>query len=136
MALKWNQQLASGIETIDEQHKKILHLLDKLVTANKTPGDTENLMNALAEFNRALEEHFDFEENLLAESDYRDLKRHQAGHDEIAETLRGITTSVMLDESQIAPEMIDRVIRWFEDHLTSEDTRYFKSVKKSMTSPK
>ena len=133
MALKWNKELSSGIEAIDLQHQHILELLDLLVIANKSPDNKERLIHSLEEFNKAIQEHFEFEEDLLAKSGYRDLKRHIAGHEEIAETLNSITMSVMFDESGISSEMINRVIRWFEEHLTSEDTRYFKSVKKSLS---
>ena len=133
MSLKWNQELSSGIEAIDRQHQQILHLLEQLVIANQSPDNKERLINSLEEFNKAIQEHFDFEEALLAESGFRDLKRHKAGHEEIAETLNSITMSVMFDDSDISSEMINRVIRWFEEHLTSEDTRYFKSVKKSLS---
>ena len=133
MSVKWNQELSSGIEAIDRQHHQILHLLEQLVIANKSSDNKERLINSLEEFNKAIQEHFDFEEALLAESGFRDLKRHKAGHEEIAETLNSITMSVMFDDSDISSEMINRVIRWFEEHLTSEDTRYFKSVKKSLS---
>lgn len=133
MALKWNKKLSSGIEEIDLQHQRILDLLDKLMIANQSPSDTERLVHSLDEFTKALKEHFDFEEALLAKSGYRDLKRHKAGHEEILETLQGITTSVMLDESDVSNEMINRVVKWFEDHLTSEDPRYFKVVKRSQS---
>lgn len=132
MALKWNKEISSGIDAIDLQHQHILQLLNRLVDANQLPVDSEKLVDALLEFNKAIQEHFNFEEGLLAESGYKDLKRHIEGHNEISATLDGITMSVMLDESNIPHEMIDRVVRWFEDHLTSEDTRYFRSVKESL----
>ena len=132
MALKWNKDLSSGINAIDLQHKHILDLLDRLVIANQSPGDSERLARSLEEFNKAIQEHFDFEEALLAEYGYKDLKRHKDGHKEIAETLHSITMPVMLGESEIPTEMINRVVKWFEEHLTSEDPRYFKTLKKSM----
>ena len=113
------------------QHKHILELLNQLVDANKTPVDSKKLVHSLDEFTKAIQEHFNFEEALLEESGFKDLKRHQAGHKEISETLDSITMSVMLDETDIPQGMINGVLRWFEEHLTSEDPKYFKAVKKS-----
>lgn len=132
MALTWSKALSSGIDQIDLQHKRILDLLNILVVANQSPNDRERLVLALKEFTEAIEEHFEYEEKLLADSGYKNLKRHKAGHEEIAETLNSIMMSVMFDNSDISSEMINRVVRWFEEHLTSEDPKYFKSVKKSL----
>ena len=135
MALTWSDKLSSGIEEIDLQHQRILELLSQLVIANQSPVSKERLILTLKEFTKAIEEHFDYEEALLAKSGYRGLKRHQAGHKEIAETLQSIIMSVIFDESEISNEMINRVVRWFEEHLTSEDPKYFKKVKKTLESP-
>lgn len=132
MALTWSKELSSGIEEIDLQHQHILDLLNQLMIANEPPGDKERLLYSLKEFTKTLDEHFEFEEALLAKSGYKDLKRHKAGHEEIAETLQSIMMSVMFDESDISNEMINRVVRWFEEHLTSEDPRYFKAVQDSL----
>ena len=80
MALKWNKEISSGIDAIDLQHKHILELLNQLVIANQIPVDSEKLAYSLLEFNKAIQEHFTFEEGLLAESGSRALKRPHAGH--------------------------------------------------------
>lgn len=129
MTLKWSKDLSSGIEAIDLQHQRILDLLNQLVIENQSPSDKEKLIQSLKEFTKALEEHFDYEEALLAESGYRGLNRHKAGHEEIAETLQSIMMSVMFDESDISNDLINQVVRWFEEHLTTEDPKYFSGVR-------
>lgn len=131
MALEWTDKLSSGIEDIDAQHRHILDLLKKLVAANTPPIDPKKLIASLTEFTNALREHFIYEEALLDKAGYKDRKRHKAGHEEILETLNGITMSIMLGESDTPKDMINRVTRWFEDHLKYEDTRYFAALKKS-----
>ncbi len=129
MGIEWSRELTSGIDTIDVQHKNIIHLLNLLVTAQTSSTDSDELVSCLINFTRAIEEHFDFEEALLEEYGYRGLKQHKAGHEEISEILNSITLSAMLDEASVFPDLIDNVVKWFEEHLTSEDIKYFKVVK-------
>ena len=131
MGIEWNSDLISGFEEIDLQHKDIIDLLNRLLEANKSSNDPDELVSCLVNFTRAIQEHFDFEEALLAKLGYRGLKQHKAGHQEIAETLNGITLSAMLDEASVSPESINSVVKWFEEHLTSEDLKYFKAIKQS-----
>lgn len=131
MGIEWSHELTSGIDAIEVQHKNIIDLLNLLVAAQKSSTDSDELVSCLINFTRAIEEHFDFEEALLEEFGYRGLKQHKAGHQEISETLNSITLSAMLDEASVSPDLIDNVVKWFEQHLTSEDIKYFKVVKHS-----
>ena len=62
---------------------------------------------------------------------YKGLKNHKYGHDEVLDLLNSLSMSAMLDGRDISQDSINKLVRWFEDHLSSEDTKYFESVKKS-----
>jgi hemerythrin len=129
MIIEWNEEITSGIEEIDRQHKQIISLLNQIVYYYETPESSKELISSLLEFSKVIHEHFDFEEKLLAEYGYKGLKNHKAGHEEISDMINSVIMPAMLDEeADIPAEPIISIVRWFENHLKTEDARYFKSI--------
>lgn len=130
MIIEWNEEITSGIEEIDRQHQQIISLLNKIIYFFEMPDSSKELVSSLLEFSKVIHEHFEFEEKLLAEKRFKDLKNHKAGHEEISDMLNSVIMPAMLDEEvQIPAEPIISIVRWFENHLKTEDARYFESFK-------
>lgn len=130
MIIEWNDEITSGIEEIDRQHKQIISLLNQIVYFYETPDHSKELISSLLEFSKVIHEHFDFEEKLLAEYGFKGLKNHKAGHEEISDMINSVIMPAMLDEEgDIPAQPIISIVRWFENHLKTEDTRYFQSIK-------
>jgi len=128
--IEWNEEIASGIEEIDRQHKQIISLLNQIIYYFETPDSSKELVSSLLEFSKVIHEHFDFEEKLLAEYGFKGLKNHKAGHEEISDLINSVIMPAMLDEEgDIAAEPIINIVRWFENHLRTEDARYFQAIK-------
>jgi len=131
MIIEWNDEITSGIEEIDRQHKQIINQLNQIIYLFESPDSSKGLITCLLEFSKLIQAHFDYEEKLLAEYGYKDLKNHKAGHEEISDLINSVIMPAMLDEdADIPAEPIIRIVRWFENHLKTEDTRYFNSLKK------
>lgn len=128
MTTEWNSTLESGIDEIDAQHKDILVLLDKLINIYTPTGNSYEFTDTFIDFSEAVRKHFAYEEKLLAKSKFKGLKQHKEGHEEISDLLNSISMSIMLDEKNIPFQSIDKVIKWFDEHLKSEDVKYFKNV--------
>jgi hemerythrin len=76
MAIEWQEELATGIEHIDEQHKGIFARFAEFTTAcNDGCANVElvNLMGFLEEYAR---NHFRDEEKAMLEAEYPDLSIH------------------------------------------------------------
>ena len=132
MIIEWNEEITSGIEEIDRQHQQIISLLNQIVYLYETHDSSKKLIFTLLDFSEAIHEHFDYEEKLLAENGFKELKNHKAGHEEISDLINSVLMPVMLnDEGDVPVEPLIRIVRWFDNHLKTEDTRYFRSIKKN-----
>lgn len=132
MIIEWNEEITSGIEEIDRQHKEIISHLNQVVYFFESPDGSMELISSLLEFSKVVHEHFDYEEKLLSEYGLKGLNNHKAGHEEISDILNAVIMPAMLDdESEIPAELIISIVRWIEKHLKIEDTRYFQSIKNS-----
>jgi hemerythrin len=86
--LHWSSDLDTGIESIDQQHRRIVDYLNELSNANSA-GDmavTNHVLNELVDYTVT---HFAFEEELQEKAGYPFLRAHKRVH-EIFTTCGGI----------------------------------------------
>ncbi|MBQ1657740.1 MAG: hemerythrin domain-containing protein, partial [Rhodocyclaceae bacterium] len=63
-ALQWNEVLATGIEEIDDQHKRLLEILNQLRVAAERRERKEATAEVLQQMLDYTIYHFDYEEKL------------------------------------------------------------------------
>jgi diguanylate cyclase (GGDEF)-like protein/hemerythrin-like metal-binding protein len=121
----WNENLMIGIEEIDEQHKTIVRLVNKL--ANSLTQDEEfkieDTFNELAEY---AEFHFKSEEEIwkkyIKEEDL--LITHKNSHDSfLPEVLKLRDKNKDKKFNVIVEEILLFLIRWLAFHIVDEDKR-------------
>jgi hemerythrin-like metal-binding protein len=95
--IAWDGRLNIGQPQIDAQHEAIFALAVKSSDVWRKHGDVEQLQRMTAELHQALEEHFLYEEGVLAELGYEDLAEHRFEH------------QVMLDEMQLIRARVDQM---------------------------
>ena len=79
--IEWTDNLSVGIDSIDEQHKKLVNIINALNDAILS-GESNNLLiqifNNLATYTNV---HFTYEENMFAEFGYPDSVEHKKQHE-------------------------------------------------------
>ena len=75
--LVWKDEYSVGIEAMDDDHKKLLNLINQLQTAVHYYTGKEFEEKALDELVDYTKTHFKREELLLEENDYADLEAHK-----------------------------------------------------------
>ena len=76
----WNNSYSVGVQELDEQHKKIVKMLNKLIEMKDTRVDSEIISNTLIEMKKYASEHFETEEKLMNEYNYPDYLLHKKQH--------------------------------------------------------
>ena len=80
-ALQWNEVLATGIEEIDDQHKRLLEILNQLRVAAERRERKEATAEVLQQMLDYTIYHFDYEEKLLEHAGYELLPLHKRTHE-------------------------------------------------------
>jgi len=129
---EWDTRLETGIEEIDEQHKKLFWRIDHLELAIYNGNAVEELKNTMEYLDSYINEHLEIEEEYLKECSYHDFEGHVSQHEEFralcAELLsryrdKGSDNYLALD--------VDKVLRkWWENHILKMDLAYVPFVKK------
>jgi hemerythrin len=121
----WSEQLSVGIESIDEQHKVLIGMINSLNTAmaqgeaNMMIGD---ILMGLTAYTR---HHFSYEEELFGQYEYPNSIEHKRQHSELIEQISALKDQFELDLSgSIGLEIMQFLKNWLTNHIMKTDKAY------------
>ena len=76
----WRDEYSVNVKQIDEQHQRMLELVNNFHLAVEACTDKDSLQNMLVELADFTRMHFSTEEQLMKEHDYPELNRHHKEH--------------------------------------------------------
>ena len=129
--IQWNKSLETGIELIDEQHKRIVDYINDLRVA-QTKGDRNAVAKTIDDVIDYTQSHFGFEEVLLADAEYPLLNAHKKVHELFIRRVSDLSLRFKNGEDNIAVEMHQLLGRWLINHIQKDDRHYVDSVKAKM----
>jgi len=128
--LIWQHSLDTGIEEIDNQHKRIVEMINDLYDAQQK-GDTKEIRNVLVDLVDYTQSHFSFEETLMEDAGYRFSRAHKRVHELFIRRVEQYRIRFDAGEN-IIQELRDTLSRWLFSHIRSEDAAYSETVKANM----
>lgn len=104
---EWDDSIALGIPTVDEQHKALFGWVN---TLNEAVGDVIwNLITYVTE-------HFGEEERLMLSCNYPGLAAHRKEHDQFVSRLREIQAD-FIDGHEMGVNVLDFMVDWLVCHI-------------------
>lgn len=125
--------LRLGIEQIDEQHKKLVDLTNEfmqLVLSEKETDWKTHVFNTLNGMLNYAQEHFSYEEKIMAETAYAGLEHHKKRHDEFV--MYAVTRFAGFEtmSKDDAVELMNFLKQWLVNHILEDDKAYVKIFQK------
>jgi len=128
--LLWQHDLDTGIEEIDNQHKRIVEMINHLYDAEQK-GDKDEIREVLVDLVDYTQSHFSFEETLMEDAGYRFTRAHKRVHELFIRRVEQYRMRFDAGEN-IVQELRDTLSRWLFSHIRSEDAAYTEVVKANM----
>lgn len=122
--IKWGNRYTTGIGVFDEQHKKIMGLLNQLLSAVKQNGKTEKCRDILNELMPYSATHFDAEEEAMKKFRYPYYKKHCEEHIEIKMKIGELHKKCMKGDKPRTVEILKFISHWMDKHLKNDDINY------------
>ena len=88
--VKWNSFYSVHIDELDEQHKKLIYLINDMYDAMKNGKETDALSSILSELVDYTKYHFDTEEKLFLRYDYPEREAYSKVHDDLARRAKAL----------------------------------------------
>lgn len=127
--IEWAPEMSVGIDIIDEDHKRLIDLLNAYIDAVDADEGVFVFDSLFCEFFDYTGYHFAREEEMMAKAGYPDLEEHRRGHQTIIEQLEGMRRKVMLSVSAgMQDEVRAFLLDWLWVHIMIKDQAYAASL--------
>lgn len=131
MAIEWYDNLETGVQVIDDQHKKIVALINSLqnsLVEGSSSGRVDEILNDLMLYTK---EHFSFEEKLFMEHNFPYQAEHRKEHEELISQVNEFSDKLQLskkngstDSPLLAINLAQFLKQWLVEHIEKEDKLY------------
>jgi hemerythrin len=124
--IEWNDNLATGIELIDEQHKMLLEKLNDISLAIERQQGVDVITKTLDFMMDYTDFHFSDEEKHMKESEYPRIEYHKKMHKEFVDTLQDLVTEYKEDGAtdRLAESVNIFLFNWLVKHIRGVDVAY------------
>ncbi len=120
----WDDKYAVGIKEIDEQHKKLVELINDLNEAIYTGQGCQKLETVFKEVIDYTITHFSFEEDLLRSNDYPDIMAHEKKHKELTKEAMDLQEQFEGGNFLITMQVMNFLKDWLVTHILEIDKKY------------
>lgn len=123
--LEWNENLNVGVDSINEQHKKLVAMVNDLHDAIQKGQAVDVLGKTLDGLIEYTKTHFAYEEKLFADTGYGDAASHKLEHDKLTATVLGVQEKYKAGAGgTLSGEVMDFLKSWLVNHIQGTDKKY------------
>jgi len=122
--LEWKDKYSVGVELIDDQHKKMVAVINQLIEVISSAPDKEKIAEIIKQLVEYKQFHFDTEEKYFKEFNYEEAEEHIAKHREFTVKLGKLQEEFGDDLMGFSFALVDFLEDWLVDHLLTMDQKY------------
>jgi len=129
--IAWCDQLYSiHVDAIDEQHKRLLGMINSLHASVQAGAVHDELSPILKELVTYIAGHLVAEEQLMREVSYPEFTRHKALHAEFTGRIAGILQRLKSGQDFSAYELLSFMKNWWDHHIRQEDIKIGRHIQR------
>ncbi len=129
--IEWEDKFSVGISMIDEEHKKLISIINRAIHAKEHHSNPDEIEDVLIEMNNYALMHFKTEEDYMEEFDYPEYQSHKEEHDNFFIKNMSCFDKVIKGDYQIASEILEYLLQWLAKHIQVTDRQYIDCFKKN-----
>lgn len=124
--LTWEQKHSVGVKELDDQHKKLFEIINRLFDAMQASKDITELNAILADMDDYAHYHFATEEKYFDQFNFEDKEAHTAQHRAFDEKAENFIKKNALGDSTLSFDVLDFLEDWWLGHINNVDKQYTK----------
>lgn len=121
---KWNEELSVGIKSIDEQHKKLIRIINKLYDAMKDRKTQDILREIIKELSIYANTHFSYEQDLFEKHSYPAANSHLIQHQAFTDKISKFENDYKENKLLLSSEIVNFLRDWLIKHIKGMDKKY------------
>lgn len=120
----WKDEYSVGVPVIDDDHKKLLSLINNLQASIHYHTGDEFEKKALDEVVEYTSYHFSREEELMEKSGYPDLEAHKKEHQAMIAKVGSFVAEYEAKGHDVLEGIADYLGQWLITHINGTDQKY------------
>jgi len=124
----WSNSLSVGIDSIDNQHKKLISMINALNDALADGSANDVLAKIFSGLAVYTVKHFAYEEDLFAEHGYAGTVAHKAEHKALLDQVGELKEKMDDGDFMIGVEVMAFLKDWLTNHILKTDMAYAKDL--------
>ena len=132
--LEWDPRFSVRIAEIDQQHKKLIGLINRLHESMQQAGGRDALETAIEELsaqatviNEMVEYssyHFSTEEKYMRQYMYPDFEKHKKEHEYFINKVQTLKSDFDGGQAILSSQIMEFLKNWLSDHILGMDKKY------------
>jgi len=120
----WSDDLSVGVQAFDNQHKRLIALINELHDAMAAGKGSTVLGSILSELADYTAYHFKAEEAIFEKYGYPGLGSHRASHDDLTRKVLDFKSQFEAGKAVLSMEIMKFMTDWLTNHILGEDKAY------------
>ncbi|BBD08792.1 bacteriohemerythrin [Desulfovibrio ferrophilus] len=121
--IEWNDSLKLGVSEIDEQHEKLIALINDLYDAF-TQGKAQDVVdNIVSEAHDYIGYHFSTEQRLMEEHGYPVMDDHIEEHEDYILKSSDYLMASQDSDKNLPQDVLDYLTDWWKSHINGTDRK-------------
>lgn len=119
--ISWKRSFNLGIQVIDDQHKKLIDIINELYEAQKL-GTSQLIINeVISKLEEYTKYHFDMEEEMQHANKYPEISNHKKEHQEFIDKLTLLKRDARNNNLLLSLKTVDYLKDWTINHILGSD---------------
>lgn len=122
--ITWSDTYSVQVSQFDDQHKKLIEMVNDLHDSMKVGKGKEALGKILKSLIQYTAMHFSSEERLMKQHNYPDYEQHKKEHNQLVMKVQDVQKKYLEGSTILSQEVMNFLKEWLRNHIQGEDKKY------------
>ncbi|MBN2008832.1 hemerythrin family protein [candidate division KSB1 bacterium] len=123
-SITWNDRFSVNVSVIDNQHKKLIALMNELFHAMRLGKGSDAIGSVVDGLLDYATEHFEFEEKYFKEFSFPEAAEHIAQHQSFIKRSATFCRKLRSGDARLSIEVMNFMTNWLIEHIMKCDKKY------------
>jgi hemerythrin len=122
--MDWQAAYSVGVLSIDEQHRALIEIINRLHEVMRRGGAADELKGVLNELVTYTRYHFSHEEQMMERCGYPELAEHKRIHSALVGQVEAFQAELAVGRGAVSLQLMTFLKDWLAKHILETDMRY------------
>lgn len=127
--MKWSDDLLIHIDELDDQHRNLFLLINRLIVHKRTNGPREELLDLLHVLSAFAQTHFRSEDHHMADTRYPLASEHHKEHQTFTTSIQHFMRDYEKGDEDLSDNLLLFLRGWWTVHVSESDQLFAKHLK-------